>query len=116
MLAETGADGLLPMRTLPDDYYVHDEKQHALIGRKSRRIYRLGAEIQIRVKEADPVSGGMIFETIDSLGADIPGIDFGPMNMGGGYQGQHKKGGFKGKPPHKGGPKGNKKKGKPRKK
>jgi ribonuclease R len=105
MLDETGADGLLPMRTLPDDYYVHDEKQHALIGRKSKRIYRLGAEIQVRIKEADPVSGGMIFETVNAFGADIPGVDFGKINTGGGYQGQRKKGNFKRKGP--------KKKGKP---
>ena len=32
-LVETGADGILPMRHLPQDFYDHDEKGHRLVGR-----------------------------------------------------------------------------------
>ena len=73
-LNETGADGIIPIRTLPDDFYDHDEKQHALIGRRSRRLYRLGASIRIRLAEADPVTGGMVFAVTNADGADIPGL------------------------------------------
>ena len=73
-LNETGADGIIPIRTLPDDFYDHDEKQHALIGRRSRRLYRLGAEIRVRLMEADPVTGGMVFGVTNTHGADIPGL------------------------------------------
>jgi ribonuclease R len=73
-LSETGADGIIPIRTLPDDFYDHDEKQHALIGRRSRRLYRLGAAIRIRLAEADPVTGGMVFAVTNTDGADIPGL------------------------------------------
>lgn len=73
-LNETGADGIIPIRTLPDDFYDHDEKQHALIGRRSRRLYRLGAEIRVRLMEADPVTGGMVFGVTNTNGADIPGL------------------------------------------
>jgi ribonuclease R len=75
-LDENSADGLIPMRSLPDDYYVHDEKQHALIGRKSKRIYRLGAPIQIKLKEADGLTGSSVFEVANDKSADIPGIKF----------------------------------------
>lgn len=110
-LHETGADGLLPMRMLPNDYYVHDERQHALIGRKSSRIYRLGAEIEVKIFEADAVSGGLLLQPANELGADIPGINFPPPNMrGAAGRGPNNKGGKKG------GYRGKKKKGKPRKK
>ncbi len=73
-LQETGADGIVPIRTLPDDFYDHDEKQHALIGRRSGRLYRLGAEIRVRLAEADPVTGGMVFHVTNTDSADIPGL------------------------------------------
>jgi ribonuclease R len=73
-LSETGADGIIPIRTLPDDFYDHDERQHALIGRRSGRLYRLGAEIRVRLVEADPVTGGMVFGVTNTNGADIPGL------------------------------------------
>lgn len=75
-LDENGADGLIPMRSLPDDYYIHDEKQHALVGRKHKRIYRLGAKVQIRLKEADGLTGSSLFELASDASADIPGIKF----------------------------------------
>ncbi len=68
-LEETGADGLIPIRTLGDDYFVHDEDRHSLRGRRSGREYRLGQNIEITLREANPVSGGMIFALADS-GAD----------------------------------------------
>ncbi len=75
-LDENGADGLIPIRSLPDDYYIHDEQQHALIGRKSRRIYRLGAALTIKIVEADGLTGSSVFAVVGSAGADIPGIKF----------------------------------------
>lgn len=75
-LDENGADGLIPIRTLPEDYYIHDEEQHALIGRKSRRIYRLGAALTIKIVEADGLTGSSVFAVVGKEGADIPGIKF----------------------------------------
>ncbi|MBT7943586.1 MAG: ribonuclease R [Alphaproteobacteria bacterium] len=65
-LDETGADGLVPIRTLPDDYYVHDEDRHSLRGRRHGREYLLGQSVQISLAEANPVTGGMIFSLLDS--------------------------------------------------
>ncbi len=74
-LSETGADGLIPMKSLGDDYYVHDEKAHALIGRKHGQVYRLGAPLRVVIKEADGLTGSCIFALAPGQkGADIPGM------------------------------------------
>ena len=60
-LDETGADGLIPIRTLPGDYYIHDETHHSLKGRRSGRTYVLGDPVRVRLAEADTVTGSLIF-------------------------------------------------------
>ena len=75
-LDENGADGLIPMRSLPDDFYVHEEQQHALIGRRHGRIYRLGAAVTVRLIEADRFTGSSVFELTSDKSADIPGAKF----------------------------------------
>lgn len=65
-LAGTGADGLLPISKLEDDYYVHEEHEHALRGERTGNIYRLGDEIKVRLVEAAPVRGALRFELLES--------------------------------------------------
>ena len=67
-LIETGADGLVPIRTLADDYYVHDESRHSLRGRRGGREYRLGQTVEVRLTEANPITGGMIFALTEAGG------------------------------------------------
>lgn len=64
-LNETGADGLVPIRTLNDDYYEHNETRHMLVGKRHGRVYRLGAEVEVMLMEADPISGGTTFEIMN---------------------------------------------------
>ncbi len=68
-LDESGADGLVPMRSLPRDYYVHDEKHHALVGKENGRSYRLAQRVIVRLVEADPLRGSTVFEMLDAFGA-----------------------------------------------
>lgn len=67
-LEESGGDGLVPMRSLPDDYYVHDEKRHRLVGRHSGQEYRLGQIVDARLVEANPLTGGLILELAEGVG------------------------------------------------
>jgi ribonuclease R len=60
-LDETGADGLIPIRDLPDDYYIHDEANHILRGRRHGKEFRLGQSLRVVLAEANPMTGGMIF-------------------------------------------------------
>jgi ribonuclease R len=56
-----GASGLIPLSSLPDDYWMHDEATQSLTGRTSRRSFRLAQELTVRLAEASPVTGGLIF-------------------------------------------------------
>jgi ribonuclease R len=69
-LFETGADGLVPIGTLGSDYYEHDEKRHALVGRRSGETFRLGERIAVRLIEAEPATGGVLLEVVH--GEDRP--------------------------------------------
>jgi ribonuclease R len=64
-LEESGASGLVPMGSLPDDWYDHDERAHALIGRRWGREYRLGEPVHLRLVEADPATGGLLLHIIE---------------------------------------------------
>jgi len=57
----SGADGLVPISSLPDDYYDHDEARHCLIGRRSRKSYQLGQLIEVSLREANVLTGSMVF-------------------------------------------------------
>lgn len=64
-LAETGADGLVPVRSLGREFFHHDEKAHALVGEKSGLRYRLGDTVKVRVDEATPLTGGLRFTLLE---------------------------------------------------
>jgi len=63
-LAEVGADGLAPVSTLGDEYFIHDERSHALVGERTRRRWRLGAMVRVRLEEATPLTGGLLFSVL----------------------------------------------------
>lgn len=70
-LDESGADGFVPIGSLPDDYYDHDATAHALVGRRWGRLFRLGARVRVEVMEADPLTASCIFRLLDAEdGAD----------------------------------------------
>jgi ribonuclease R len=76
-LDESGGDGLVPISSLPADFYDHDEGRHALVGRRWGRIYSLGDRVTVRLIEAEPVTGGLILELLEveesGLAAPPPG-------------------------------------------
>ena len=61
-LDETGADGFVPAATLGDEFFAHDEAQHALVGADSGEGFQLGDPVSVRLVEATPVAGGLRFE------------------------------------------------------
>lgn len=52
-IEENRCEGMVPMRELDDDFYEFDEKNYCLRGRRSKKIYRLGDKIQIKVLKAN---------------------------------------------------------------
>jgi ribonuclease R len=73
-LDEAGADGLVPMSSLPDDYYDHDVARHCLVGRRWGRTYHLGERVSVRLREADPATGGIVLDLIEA-GGDLEAAD-----------------------------------------
>jgi ribonuclease R len=67
-LDETGADGLVPMRALPSDWYEHDEVGHRLVGEKSGMTYALGETVTVELVEADVATGSLAFTIIGENG------------------------------------------------
>jgi len=65
-LTETGADGLVPISTLAGDYYDHDEAGHRLVGRDTGYAYRLGDTVEVKLREADPITGSLVLELMDA--------------------------------------------------
>ena len=70
-LSDTGADGLIPIRTLGSEYFNYDETRHALVGSRSGAMHRLGDVVDVRLVEAAPVAGALRFELL-SEGQVIP--------------------------------------------
>jgi ribonuclease R len=69
-VAESGASGIVPVRSLPDDYWQHDERQQTLTGQRSRLAFRLAQEVEVRLAEASPVTGGLVFHILQAAAPD----------------------------------------------
>lgn len=52
-LLENKCEGMVPIRDLDDDYYVFDEKNYCLVGKKYHRKYQLGDALTVRVAKAN---------------------------------------------------------------
>ena len=63
-LSETGADGLVPVSELGREYYALDETNKALVGVESGTTYKFGREVQVKLREAVPITGGLIFDMV----------------------------------------------------
>jgi ribonuclease R len=63
-LADSGADGFVPISTLGDDYFSLDEARHALVGSRSGETFQLGDPIEVKLVEAAPVAGALRFEVV----------------------------------------------------
>ena len=50
---ENNIEGLVHIKAMNDDYYTYDEKNMLLIGRRNKKIYRLGDEAIVKVANVD---------------------------------------------------------------
>ncbi len=63
-LSDTGADGLVPVSNLGDEYFVHDDRAHALVGQNTGQRWPLGRMVSVKLIEATPITGGLLFEML----------------------------------------------------
>ncbi len=71
-LDETGADGLVPMRALGNEYFHFDRESQQLRGADSGLTIAMGQKVTVRLAEAVPVTGGLILELLSLDGAALP--------------------------------------------
>lgn len=47
------AEGLIRLRDLEDDFYVYDERKYSLIGRETKKQFRLGDKVNVKLVRVD---------------------------------------------------------------
>ena len=70
-LDETGADGLLPMRSLGREYFHFDQDAGTLMGSGTGMMISIGQRVTVRLSEAVPVTGGIALELLTLEGDAI---------------------------------------------
>ncbi|MET0239778.1 MAG: VacB/RNase II family 3'-5' exoribonuclease [Sphingobium sp.] len=70
---ELGGDGLVPVSTLGAERFWFDEAGQALEGEQSGERYTTGQRLDLRLMEADPISGALRFELPEGGGFERPG-------------------------------------------
>ena len=61
---ENKCEGMIPMRTLEDDYYEFDDANYCIIGRRHKRKFTIGDEVRIRIVRANLDRKQLDFELI----------------------------------------------------
>ncbi len=49
-LKEIFVEGLVHVTSMKDDYYIYQEKEHSLIGEHTRKVFRVGDSVRIKVE------------------------------------------------------------------
>jgi len=80
-LDETGADGLVPVRSIGREYYRYDTEAQTLMGADTGVELSIGQRVSVRLSEAVPVTGGLLLELLELNGKPLPS---GPKRGGGG--------------------------------
>jgi ribonuclease R len=55
------------MSALPDDFWMHDEATQTLTGRRTNFVFRLAQEVEVRLAEASPITGGLRFDILQGM-------------------------------------------------
>ena len=58
-------EGMIPMRTLQDDYYEFDDANYCIIGRRPRRKFTIGDPVYIRIVRANLDRKQLDFELVE---------------------------------------------------
>ena len=53
------------MSTMDDDYYVYNEKHYCFIGERTRKVYRLGDAVKVKVSRVDIANREIDFLLVD---------------------------------------------------
>jgi len=65
-LTDLFVEGFVPLSSLEDDYYVYRERQRAIIGQRTKRVFRLGERIRVCLVRIDRSENKLEFSVADS--------------------------------------------------
>lgn len=63
-------EGLVHVNTLRDDYYVFDQESYELRGEMTKKVYKLGDKVRVRVADADKILKTVDFELVSDIRDD----------------------------------------------
>ena len=61
-------EGLVHISEVPGDYYNYDERTMSLVGQRSKKRYRIGDTVKVKVKSASKEEAFIDFEIIEQIG------------------------------------------------
>ncbi|MBQ3538464.1 MAG: ribonuclease R [Bacteroidaceae bacterium] len=64
---ENKCEGMIPLRTLQDDYYEFDDANYCLVGRRKHRKYMIGDPIRIRIARANLDRKQLDYELVEEF-------------------------------------------------
>ncbi|WP_299609708.1 ribonuclease R [uncultured Aquimarina sp.] len=59
-------EGMIRLKDMNDDHYIFDQDEYAIIGQRSKKMYQLGDEVYVKVKNADLVKRHLDFTLLGS--------------------------------------------------
>lgn len=63
-------EGLVHVNTLRDDYYIFDQETYELRGEMTKKVYKLGDKVSVRVADADKMLKTVDFELVSDIRDD----------------------------------------------
>ena len=60
-------EGLVHVNTLRDDYYIFDQETYELRGEMTKKVYKLGDKVRVRVADADKMLKTVDFELVSNV-------------------------------------------------
>lgn len=63
-------EGLVHVNTLRDDYYVFNQESYELCGEMTKKVYKLGDKVRVRVADADKMLKTVDFELVSDIRDD----------------------------------------------
>ena len=65
-LADLFVEGFVPLESFADDRYVYRERQRAIVGERSKRAYRLGERVRVRLDRIDRLGNKLQFAVVET--------------------------------------------------
>ena len=70
-LDETGADGLVPIRSVGREFFHYDADSQTLTGSDTGQVIGIGQRVLVRLAEATPLTGGLTLDLLSLEGATL---------------------------------------------